>query len=276
VFRYSFTGGLRKITLGLTNPIAIEEDPSSGDFLVATAAGDVYRVTPAGQITTLFPRVFPAAMCQTATMCTEFDTGQILVAWDGQLHRFDPTRGRTTTLSASYPLVADMDRDPIGGGFLALGGGGLIRFDPQNGASVLIASLGGPVTIPTHVATWGRRMLTGMARPASGVVYPITLAMPGEAGVAYQAAASFTIRPGIPTPAGRIHLATDALYHFSLAAPTMFRRFSGSLDANGSAQLDVKIPSAPAYVGQRFFIAAVSYDFSGIRRISEPLGVTIE
>ena len=91
-----------------------------------------------------------------------------------------------------------------------------------------------------------------------------------------EAAASFAARPGIPTSAGRIHVCPDALFNLSLRAPAMFMRFCGILDATGNAQLGVYIPALPALSGLRFFVVAVSYGSRGIRRISQPLAVTVE
>jgi hypothetical protein len=119
-------------------------------------------------------------------------------------------------------------------------------------------------------------MLTGTAPPRPGATYPVTLAMPGLAGRGYLAAASFGTRPGIPTPAGPIHLVPDALFFLSLQAPAVFSGFAGALDARGRASLAIRVPAAPALRGLRFFVAAIAFDGGGIRRISEPLGVTLE
>ena len=100
--------------------------------------------------------------------------------------------------------------------------------------------------------------------------------MSGEAGQAYQVAASFNTRPGIRTPAGTIHLTPDGLFFLSLANPYLFPRFSGVLDSAGKARPAVRIPAIPVLRGLRFFLAAVSYDANGFRQISEPMGVTLE
>ncbi len=276
IYRFSPAGGLATLATGIIDAIAIEEDPVRGDYLVATGQGDVLWVTHTGWITTLSAGIFPANKYRIASMCTEITTGKVLVAWDEYTYRYDPIRGNAEKLPAGCHGISDLDHDPIGGNYLGVYGNAVVRFDPQTGASLILSSFESPFTITTHVTTWGRRMLTGMGCPMPGSVYPITLAMPGEGGKAYQAAASFAARPGIPTSAGRIYINPDDLFHLSLRAPDMFRRFPGFLDANGNAQLAVKIPAFLALQGRRFFVVAVSYESRGIRRISQPLAVTIE
>jgi len=151
----------------------------------------------------------------------------------------------------------------------------LVRYDPATGRAVQILGFSS-VEIPGDVATWGSRMLTGAAAPTPGASYPITLAMPELGGRPYQAAAAFATLPGIPTPAGTIQLAPDALFTLSMRMPSVFVGFAGVLDPKGRAQLVIRIPAAPVLRGLRFFVAAIAYDTGGIRRISDPLGVTIE
>ena len=119
-------------------------------------------------------------------------------------------------------------------------------------------------------------MLTGQNRPVPGVTYRISLAAAGEVGRPYLAAASFSTRPGIPTPAGTVHLRLDTLFTASQTLPAVFNGFSGALTASGLARLAIVLPPAPALQGLRFFVGAVTYGPAGIRRIAEPLGVSIE
>lgn len=277
LYRFSATGSLMNtLATGLDNAVAAEEDPATGDFLVAMPRGDVLRVTRGGQVTTAAAGALPAgAVSHDGNLQTEFATGQMLVTWGKHLFRLDPTSGRVSTLLTATMDFLGLAHDPVHGGYYRTDIITLVRFDPATSTTVKILSLGSHHMLG-DVATWGGRMLTGTARPAPGTAYPVTLAMEGEAGKAYLAAASFGTLPGIMTPAGRIHLVPDALFYLSLQAPALFQGFAGVLDPNGTALLGVGIPAIPALRGLRFYLAAVSYDTGGLRRISDPLGVTIE
>jgi len=277
LYRFSASGGLlATLAAGLQGALAVEEDPSSGDFLAAMRAGDVVRVTAGGRVTTVASGALPSgASLSVANMHTEFATGRILVTWGKNVFRLDPGSGRTSTLLKSSVDLRGLDHDPVHGNYYRTDPRALVRFDPASSSAVQILQFN-TVTLPADAATWGSRMLTGTARPARGAKYPITLAMPGEGGKGYQAAASFSTVPGIKTPWGHIHLEADPLFFLSLQVPSMFQGFSGILDASGTAHLTIHLPGHPALQGLRFFLAAVSIDTAGIRRISEPMGVTME
>ena len=66
------------------------------------------------------------------------------------------------------------------------------------------------------------------------------------------------------------------MFFLSLQVPMLFNNFQGVLSAQGIANLTVNIPPLPQLAGFRFFLAAITYDVSGVRVITEPLGVIIE
>jgi len=277
LYRFSAAGSLKStLAAGLDGAIAAEEDPATGDFLVAKPRGDVLRVTRSGQVTTIAAGALPAgAVNLDGNLQTEFATGRMLVTWGKNLFRLDPTSGRVSTLLTAAKDFLGLAHDPVHGGYYRTDLSTIVRYDPATNTAVKILGLGSHHMLG-DVAPGGGRMLTRSPRPAPGTTYPVTLAMEGEAGKAYQAAASFGTLPGIQTPAGRIHLVPDALFFLSLRAPSLFQGFAGVLDPTGTALLGVKIPAIPALRGLRFYLVAVSYDGGGFRRISEPLGVTVE
>jgi len=90
-------------------------------------------------------------------------------------------------------------------------------------------------------------------------------------GVNYQMALSLTNIVGIPIPGvGKIPLDPDPLFFLTIQnlLPTVFMKFSGTLDSNGRATGVVNIPPIPGLVGVVFNAAAVLYDTTGIVYIS--------
>lgn len=99
------------------------------------------------------------------------------------------------------------------------------------------------------------------AKPGTGST--LELVARGQAGAAYQAGSSLS-RTGIPLPRGRsIPLASDLLLLASLNLPSVFRDFSGVLDANGDATLEVDIPDESALKGVVFYTAFVTLASNG-------------
>jgi len=277
LYRFTAGGGLKStLATGLAGAVAMEEDLTTGDFVVALGNGDLVRVTRSGKVATIARGALPAgAPGLGGNLHAEPGTGQMLATWKSNVFRLDPVSGAATTLVTGANDFVGLDHDPVNGDYYRTDVKALVRYDPGTGGAVQILGFSS-VEIPGDVAAWGSRMLTGAAPPTPGASYPITLAMPALAGRSYQAAAAFATLPGIPTPAGTIHLAPDALFILSMRAPALFVGFAGVLDRNGRAPLAVRIPAAPVLRGLRFFVAAIAYDAGGIRRISEPLGVTIE
>ncbi len=96
----------------------------------------------------------------------------------------------------------------------------------------------------------------------------------------YAAAASLSTA-GIPTCAGTVPLATDALFKVSQQASNgVFLSFAGQLDASGaSTQPRVAFPADPVFQGIEFNVAFVVLDLSDpcpVARISEELPVKVE
>jgi len=263
------------LVTSIPSPVAMEEDLVTGHFLVADATGTIHRVTRSGQITSVAKGVFPAMPTVRSKMHRDFTDGSVLETWGNSLFRYDPNTGTTATLlSGGTTSHVGLDHDPVNGDYYRGDTTALLRYDPSTGQAKQLRQYG--MYSLSDVATWGGRILTGTGPCKPGAVYPIHLSLYSECGRYFQAAASFGTLFGIPTPGGRIPLDPGPLFFFSLANPMVFAGFSGQLSRSGTASLRVNIPNVPALKGIRFYVAMVTYDATGIRKISEPLGMTIE
>ena len=234
LYRFAVDGSVKAtLATGLTGAVAMEEELTSGDFVVVMPGGDVLRVTRQGVVSTVAIRVLPGATPGLgANLRTEFGAGQMLVAWNQSVFRFDPLTGGLTTLLQDTMNHIGLAHDPVHGHYYRTDQNALVRYDPATGATVQVMAFPS-VSIPGDVATWGSRMLTGTASPTPGSSYPLTLTMTGEAGQAYQVAASFSTRPGIPTPAGTIHLTPDGSFFCRSPIRTCSRVFPACSIAQG-------------------------------------------
>jgi len=279
VYRTPMTGGsLQTIAAGIPNAVAMEEDLLTGNFLVADVNGNVHHLTRTGTTVSVTKGVFPGFVSSVRSkMHDHFRDGSVITTWANYVFKYDPKSGAVTTLVTGGTVTyIGLDHDPIHGGFYRGDSGALMRYHPGSGATTTIHLFQGGLFTVSDVATWGSRVLTGQAPPRPGTAYPIHLGLFSEAGRAYLAAASLGTLLGIPSPAGRIPLDPDPLFFLSLTNPLVFQGFAGFLSRSGTARLTVHLPNAPGLRGVRFYVAAVTYDAGGIRRVSEPLGVTVE
>jgi len=83
-------------------------------------------------------------------------------------------------------------------------------------------------------------------------------------GLRYVLGLALSDAPGIPTPAGTIPLAVDALLRTSLAGGPGFRNLTGRLDARGRADAFFRVPAgAGPLQGLRYFAAYVLLNEAG-------------
>jgi len=278
IFRRSAQSGMiTTVATGIPNAVAMEEDPGTGDLIVADTSGNVMRVSWNGAVTSIGKGVFPAMPGGVvAKMHSEFRDGSVLTTWGDRILRFEPSTSKTTIVVASPGTVHfGIDYDPIRGKYYRVDTRLLSQFEPRVGLSLPLAWF--PTGfLPHDVATWASRDLNGTGvLPARGATYPIALSMPSEAGQSFAAAAALGTTHGIPTPAGPIPLDPDPLFFLSIGNPHLFQNFTGALDVTGTAVMSIKIPNASSLRGFRFFVAAVTHDVAAIRRITEPFGVTV-
>jgi hypothetical protein len=113
-----------------------------------------------------------------------------------------------------------------------------------------------------------------------GTTRHFELCAPQDAGFPYLMAAAFTSSPAIPTCAGPLPLAADALFLLSLQPGPVFQGFLGQLDAQGQSGLPaLAIPNDPALVGFSFVLAFAVLDLAQpcpVRTISAPLPIAIQ
>jgi len=135
---------------------------------------------------------------------------------------------------------------------------------------------GGFLTVGTPEIV-GRRKLAGRGPGNPGTIYELLLSFPGEPNTLYHVGASLALRPGLTLANGAyIPLYPDAVFLRSLSDPLVFENFSGRLGSNARATARLRIPPIPGLRGLRLFLAAVTYDSSGVRTVSEPIGVTLQ
>jgi len=271
-------GGLRTIAVGIPNAVAMEEELVTGNFLVADVNGNVHHVTRGGTTVSITKGAFPGFVSSVRSkMHDHFPDGSVITTWANYVLRYDPGSGAVATLVSGGSVThIGLDHDPIHGGYYRGDSNALVRYDPVTAKTTTLHLYQGGLFTVSDVATWGSRMLTGQTPPRPGTPYQIHLGLFSESGRAYLAAASLGTLLGIPTPAGRIPLDPDPLFFLSLANPLVFQGFAGFLSRSGTARLTIHLPGVPALTGVRFYVAAITYDASGIRRISEPLGVIVE
>jgi len=114
--------------------------------------------------------------------------------------------------------------------------------------------------------------------PQLGSPLLLHVTVPQKPGSNYQLGLSFTNTTGIPiSGVGTIPLDFDPLLIVSTlnALPTVFNRFSGTLDVSGEATGALMIPASLALVGLDFHAAAVTYGTSGIDFITNGLAFNI-
>jgi len=278
IFRRSARSGvITTVAAGIVNAVAMEEDPGTGELIVADTSGNVMRVSWNGTVTSIGKGAFPPMPGGVvAKMHSEFRDGSVLTTWGDRILRFAPNTSKTTTVVAMPgTLHFGIDYDPIRGKYYRVDTRVLSQFEPRTGLSLPLAWF--PTGfLPQDVATWASRGLNGTGvLPAPGATYAIELSMPAEAGQSFAAAAALGTTHGIPTPAGPIPLDPDPFFFLSLTNPQLFQNFTGALDATGRAVMSIRIPNASGLRGFRFFVAAVTHDAKSIRRITEPFGVTV-
>jgi len=106
------------------------------------------------------------------------------------------------------------------------------------------------------------------------------LAVPGDGGLVYCAAASFGTTPGLPLPDGRVlPLQVDGLFLVSACANNaFFSGFIGVLDPNGVAGFAVNLPNFGGLAGIAYSVAAVTTDVNapgGLSIVSNAVTQTI-
>jgi len=127
--------------------------------------------------------------------------------------------------------------------------------------------------------TWVNGNLVAVAQPLRdrdtvkfGTTLKIDWIAANSPGKFYKGAAALTERvAGITFLNRHYPLAADTLFFLSLAAPSVFSGFEGTLDASGTAIGAVHVPNVPPLAGIPFSLAFVTVDASapfGIEAIS--------
>lgn len=152
---------------------------------------------------------------------------------------------------------------------------GVQRHDPVSGARVVTFGL--PVETLTDPASRARLLQQSLAflldttplrAPATarlGVVTPLQLAWPAEAGRQFFTLCSLGFQPGTPLPGGGLlPLNVDVLLQLSLdPASPVFLACQGTLPPSGAATPTLLVPNLPFLVGWQLWFAAFTLDAAG-------------
>lgn len=228
----------------------IELDPRRGDLLCADLDGptsqppeanggvEFNRVSPAGKVTTLF--ALPGA---NVVKVLADDT-----AWVG---------GFVVSPQLDNALL---HYDLLGNTVLSL---------------VTLPALPGHIWSISGLDVYGSRVLTcnGTGGPLATIGIQISSRRAAAAGASYQLALAFGRRPGVKLRGGEwLHLSViDELFLMTAQnkAPTVFRNFSGALDAAGQGVASVVLPKGvPANLGVTVFCGGVIYKASGVVQVT--------
>jgi len=255
---------------GKARTIAVDID--SGDYLVGDL--NLFRITHGGVVTSVST---PFTVTGPAGMVSDPRTGRLVAGRGIALVEVDLVNGAVTTLAQLQTTVSgvavDRTRDLfVVSGLIGLtpGANGVYTVD-RKGVVVSLTRLAGL----QDAEVYGSRNIVARSDPAPGRTLNLQFSEPGSPGALYLAAASFSPRPGIPTPAGVVDLTPDALFTLSRLAPAIFVNFTGTLDAKGSAAAAILIPAAPALRGLRFYLAFVTIQGSAIHAIARTVGFSI-
>jgi hypothetical protein len=281
IFRVDGTGRLTtilpnpKVGGGKTRGIAV--DIGSGDYLVGDSS-NLFRIAHDGTATLASKSI---SIPNETDMVSDARTGA-LVSWLIDLSSFpskyslvaiDPVSGAATTIRRGFPSNAPgLAYDRTGDAFLIAGPASanvLWRVD-RRGTLTTVAPLAGA----RDLETYGLRNVLAAADPSPGATFQLTFSEPASPNLLYLAAASFASRPGIPTPAGTIDLAPDALFFLSLQAPAFFANFQGRLDVRGTSIASIPIPPGPLK-GLRFYVSFVTVQGSAIHAVANTQGFTV-
>jgi hypothetical protein len=276
----------------------VVQDLESGDYFLFDSGypnlrpWSLYRVTEAGSVTTLtLPNYFGERGWDQDARTGDWYG----FAWFGMPYRPPGANGRywcryqlspptqpvlvLTDLALQDPVRVHRGQAIFGFHRTMLTQWSVVRYQLPAGPATFIPaspqpSWFGMTTGPMELI--GRRPVAGRGPATPGSDYELLVHFLREGGKAYQLAASAGVRPGINLPAGNLPLNFDQLFIQSLTNPSIFVGFSGVLDATGRATARVRLPQASGLRGFRMFFSGTTYDSGGIRRIAEPIGMTVQ
>jgi hypothetical protein len=251
---------------------AIAVDVDSGDYLVGDQ--NLFRITASGVVTSVST---PFTVTGTTDMVSDPRTGHLVAGRGIALVEVDLTTGAVVTLAQLQCTVSGVGVDRRRDLFVVTG---LIGLTPGSSGVYTVDRRGTVVSLSRlaglqDAEVFGSRNIVAGADPTPGQTLSLKFTEPGSAGALYLAAASFSTRPGIPTPAGIVDITPDALFTLSQLAPGIFVNFAGTLDARGTAAAAVVVPAAPGLKGLRFHLGFVTVKGGSIAAIARTAGFTI-
>lgn len=145
--------------------------------------------------------------------------------------------------------------------------------------SATSGSLGGTTGLDIRITVSRAQLVPGGSAKA-GSILDLNVLSPSEAGKPYQVGTSLGQGP-IPIGQFKLELSADDLLVASTSGmlPTVFRKYSGLLDAKGQGQARLAIPNIPLLKGVRIYSAFLTIDPArpgAVSQVSPNVLVTIQ
>jgi hypothetical protein len=309
LYEFDFKTGkvLSSLQHGYTFPFGLGFDSIRNEFVLTSASqGTVARVNKSGTVTT----VFPVPTSGSVGVAHDANRDAYWVAdWSAdRLYLMDAKNGSTlqapfdlkpsgctrasdVAFSAENDLVIVVDRDSEAAYLFRAGDPPVLRRVVSLKPLAIRSGAKGAAIEPrtqtfftdgTSTPFEIYRVDLGLPRVAAadtvkvGQTLPIGWTATASPSLSYQAAAAFSEGRAIRFGMRYVPLLPDDLFWLSLGTPTIFNRFAGLLDPNGTAIGSVNVPSIPALAGIKFSIAFVTASPQGIQDISGAWPVTIQ
>lgn len=168
--------------------------------------------------------------------------------------------------------------DPSGYTMVAMAGNAQTDRDGDAAADLTEAYSGSDPTDAASTPTTPRPVVSGVARPGATVY--LTLRQSTDAFAGFAVGGSANVAPGIPVPNTNrtIPLAPGAFYWLVARSGAVVHNRAGNLDANGDAHAWIRVPNAPALIGQKYHFAFITLDYAlwiPVSTISSPVAITV-
>jgi len=212
-------------------------------------------------------------------------------------HTWNPVTDTWTPVGLTQPFVYDGVSNLVvdlrySGGKILNGFQGACHSDSGTATTILRSwNKGSGAYSAPNALSWNRNLglitritidvitITGSGAPRPGGTVVLDLTAPADAGLVYQVGSSLGLGP---TPIGnrQLNLSLDDLLLVSVSGffPSLFQKYSGTLDPSGKAQATIKILNDPRLIGNQIHSAFLTLDSKapqGIKSISRSFTFSI-
>ena len=240
LYRINYSGTLNTIATGIFGGTCVVHNQWDRNFYLSSSTGNLYRVTPAGGITTLY-------------------SGGVL------------DEANSLYVTPDHKLYVT-DAGP--------GPNGIYQFDFNGNLVETLHRTASTDFLPTSCTYAYGRPLSGCGTAQVGTDYNVSVNLPTEANLAYTLAASMLSRPVIMFQGRGLALFPDILTGLSMSMPPIFDRFgTGFLNNHGQATATIHLPNMGPLVGLRFYVSGFTsqpgYGYHSIHTVFNTIGLTV-